>query len=295
MKIAYQGSKNNYSSLALKEFGKKLNFSSNAEFEAYSSYDSLFKSSSEYAFFAIQNSSSSLNGLFSKINEFNWHVVAEYFWSTPLDLSGSGSVDDVKYVVGVDHVLSICKSYFSESKYQFISVDDTSEACQFAESHGKEYAAVAPKFTASQFNLKSFASKIEDSSSLTRFYLVSKENVSMSQLFAKQSFYSNFSSNPFKSSFIVKLSNQSGSLHKAIGCFSNRNINISQVESYSSSRSSSSYSPWEHYFLFDIDGDLKDSNVNSAVENLKEFANEVIVLGSYPSLSQEQSVSPVGN
>ena len=303
-KIAYQGYPNNYSSLALKELSKKYKF--DAESQSFATYEELFKSSSDFAFFAIQNNSYSLNDLFSKISEYKWNVVAEYYWSTPLDLVGSGSFKDVKYIVAVDHILSICKKFFANSKYQVISVDDTAEACRFvSEKNSFEYAAIAPKFTANQFSLKSIKEKIEDDSALTRFYLVSKDSSSssVSKLFSSSNSSKNsssvssssYSENPFKSSLMIKLTNQSGSLHRAIGCFSTRNINISQIESFSSSRSKSAFSPWDHYFLLDVEGDYKDSNVSNAIENLKEFANEVVVLGSYPSLVQERAVSPVGN
>lgn len=43
------------------------------------------------------------------------------------------------------------------------------------------------------------------------------------------------------------------------------------------------YAPWEYTIYVDVDGAPEvDESVSNALENLREFATQVVVLGSYP-------------
>eukprot|EP00834_Sanchytrium_tribonematis_P003267 NODE_121_length_17861_cov_0.498480.p4 type:complete len:292 gc:universal NODE_121_length_17861_cov_0.498480:6408-7283(+) len=287
-KIGYQGSPFNYSHIALQEMCKKYKIKS--DYQHYDTFDGLFTSDSDYVFFAIQNNSALLNDVFEKMTEHQFNICAEYFFGTSLNLVGNGELNDVKYIASVTHLTGICKKYLSQfnGKYQIINFDDSSKAVEFVSKSGKEYAAIAPQYTAKQYNLKVIASQIEDSNAITRFFLSTKLDSKMNEFNFK------VQNEPFKSTFMIKITNTSGSLYNAIGTFSSRQINISQIESFPSARSNNYNSPWEHYFLLDVEGSLKDANVSKAVEHLKEFAY-VTISGSYASLVYDQPlVSSVG-
>lgn len=86
-----------------------------------------------------------------------------------------------------------------------------------------------------------------------------------------------------KSSFALVMKNQIGALHRVCACFALRDINITKLESRPSSRNITSASPWEYTTYIDIEGAPgNEENVRRAVENLNEFTQKCIHLGSYP-------------
>lgn len=86
-----------------------------------------------------------------------------------------------------------------------------------------------------------------------------------------------------KSSFALVMKNQVGALHRVCACFALRDINITKLESRPSSRTINLASPWEYVTYIDIEGAPgNEDNVKRAVENLQEFTQKCIHLGSYP-------------
>ncbi len=43
--------------------------------------------------------------------------------------------------------------------------------------------------------------------------------------------------------------------------------------------------PWQYIFFIDLEGHHSDKSVESALNGLKEYANEFKILGSYPKKS----------
>jgi prephenate dehydratase len=75
--------------------------------------------------------------------------------------------------------------------------------------------------------------------------------------------------------FIIK--HERGALLRALKAISERNINLTKIESRPIVGK-----PWEYLFFVEVEGHKKDYLVARALDELKKVANYVKILGSYP-------------
>src|SRR5436309_3408427 len=80
-----------------------------------------------------------------------------------------------------------------------------------------------------------------------------------------------------KTSLILALANTPGSLHRALGVFAARGLDLSKIESRPLPGR-----PWEYLFYLDVI-DAGQGTVGEAIEELRTFAFGVRILGTYPA------------
>lgn len=81
-----------------------------------------------------------------------------------------------------------------------------------------------------------------------------------------------------KLSLAVKLSHQPGALARALAPFAERGIDLLKIESRPAIGS-----PWQYHFYLDLQGSIDQPGVRSALTELQGRADEVRILGCYPS------------
>lgn len=146
---------------------------------------------------------------------------------------------------------------------EIIETTSTSEAAMAARSH-ETGAAVASAMAAEIYGLSIIAENINDlRENITRFWVISRAAVPVS--------------GSAKSSIIVTLDNRPGALYNALGVFARNGINLTKIESRPSKKS-----PWEYLFFIDFQGNLIDDSVKEAIEEIRSFTRDLIILGSYP-------------
>ncbi len=124
-------------------------------------------------------------------------------------------------------------------------------------------AAIASERAAQIYNLKIVAKDIQDvSNNYTRFVVINK------QLKVK--------SKHDKISIIYALNNNVGSLYHSLGIFAQHQINLLNLQSRPIKEM-----PWQVYFYLDLAGNLKDTNVKSALDHIRKESNYFKILGSY--------------
>ncbi len=80
-----------------------------------------------------------------------------------------------------------------------------------------------------------------------------------------------------KTSLMFNLKNRPGELYRALGAFDTEGVNLMMIESRPAQRAT-----FEYIFYCDCSGHRSDASLQKAIETLKGYALETIILGSYP-------------
>jgi prephenate dehydratase len=127
--------------------------------------------------------------------------------------------------------------------------------------------AIASAHAAKLYGAQVLARGIEDDAkNFTRFLAVSEKPRQLKR-----------SGDGHKTSLAFVLPNTPGSLFRALGAFSLRDVDLAKLESRPMRGR-----PFEYLFYLDVVGSLSDRNVQRAVEHLREIVEQLWVLGSYP-------------
>ncbi|MBU0621926.1 MAG: prephenate dehydratase [Gammaproteobacteria bacterium] len=125
-------------------------------------------------------------------------------------------------------------------------------------------AAVAGEQAADHFRLKVLARNIEDESrNTTRFLVIGNQDVA--------------ASGRDKTSLVMSAANRPGAVHDLLVPLAQNGVSMTKLESRPSRAGM-----WEYLFYVDIEGHQSDARVAAALEQLRQIASFVKVLGSYP-------------
>jgi prephenate dehydratase len=186
-------------------------------------------------------------------------------------------------------VLGQCVKFINGLKDSKITLagDTAQAALDLSLEKEDSVAVIGGKRAAQMYGLNVLQENIQDEVvNVTRFFLVSKSGLS-TNLIPRHLNPCTF--------VIANCKSTPGAFFRALSCFSLRDINVSKIESRASNRSFSLSRPWEYLLYIEVDGSIGSSNVLNAIENLKEYCQSVLVLGSFPRyqplLAQEEKFS----
>ncbi len=129
----------------------------------------------------------------------------------------------------------------------------------------KHAAAIAGKKAADVFGLTICAKNIEDDpNNTTRFLVIGAQQVS--------------ASGKDKTSIVISTSNRPGAIHDLLAPFARYQVSMSRLESRPSRKGL-----WEYVFFIDIEGHQENENIAKALEELRNKATFLKILGSYPA------------
>jgi len=230
------------------------------DFKYESNVEEVFKvvesSQVEYGVVALENS---LEGSVGKTMEglLNYGVSIVGEVTLPINLALSGSKNPTT-ILSHPHALAQCQRYLIE-KYPvatLVSSDSTAQALSEVKDV-ENAAAIGPVEAAKAMGLTVVEENIQDDVSETRFVAISKTP-----------------SEGGKTSVIFALGDQPGALHNALKVFADNRVNLSKIESRPSRRKLGEY-------LFFMDFENKNLDVNKILGELKENTTYLKVLGSY--------------
>ncbi|MGC8668898.1 MAG: prephenate dehydratase [Chthonomonadales bacterium] len=81
-----------------------------------------------------------------------------------------------------------------------------------------------------------------------------------------------------KTSLMFSVHNRAGELFRAMAAFEKYDVNLTMIESRPAK-----VAAWDYVFYIDVQGHIRDANVTKAINQLREHALFVTVLGSYPA------------
>ena len=163
--------------------------------------------------------------------------------------------------------LAQCERFFTEHpKIKRTAAEDTAGSVRKMMEQGDPTRGAIASARASEIYGASLVREgIEDhSENYTRFLLLAREPRP--------------SSRANKLSIAMHLAHQPGSLHRALGVFARRGINMVKIESRPIPGS-----PWQYRFYLDLQASLADAGTHEALNELKECTDSVRVLGCYPA------------
>ena len=129
----------------------------------------------------------------------------------------------------------------------------------------KSVAAIAGRKAAEVYNLSVYAENIEDDpKNTTRFLVIGTQDVAPS--------------GKDKTSLAMSARNRPGAIHELLSPLAQHDVSMSRLESRPS-RSDL----WEYVFFADIKGHQQDEKITKALDEIREKATFLKILGSYPS------------
>ncbi len=164
--------------------------------------------------------------------------------------------------------LNQCRRFFAEHpQIEPVPFYDTAGSVKMLkEQRPLATAAIASEIAAHFYGARIIKRNIEDNArNFTRFFLLTKQD----RVRAKPSSTS-------KTSIVFSTANGPGALFRAMACFALRDLNLTKIESRPLPER-----PWEYLFYVDLLGAQADPTVVRALDQLREMATFVKVLGSY--------------
>jgi prephenate dehydratase len=177
-------------------------------------------------------------------------------------------IDDVKRVYSHPVALGQCRRFLSgRPEMRPVAAYDTAGSVKLImESREAGAAAIASAAAAEVYGARILVPGIEDDqANFTRFLLLAREDASAET-----------PPDADKTSIVFSLENRTGSLYRAMAVFALRDIDLMKIESRPLIGR-----PWEYSFYLDFIGAQTEPRVRNALQNLREFATSVKVLGSY--------------
>jgi prephenate dehydratase len=158
--------------------------------------------------------------------------------------------------------------YLRERGIVPLSHADTAGAAAYvAELRDPTVAAIAPRIAADLYGLQVIEDNVEDAhDNTTRFVVLSKQPLESAAI-----------TGPAISTFVFEVRNIPAALYKALGGFATNGVNMTKLESY---QRGASFAATE--FFADIVGAPGDPAVDRAMEELRFFAKDLRILGTYP-------------
>ncbi len=187
-------------------------------------------------------------------------------------ISFAPNLAEIKTVYSHPQALSQCQGWLERflSPAQLIPTNSNTEALQRLKAEPTA-AAIASEKAAKLYNLPILASGINDNpENSTRFWVMSLQP---SQGGSHTSL-----------GFSVP-ANVPGALTKPLQAFADRGINLSRIESRPTKRSLGSY-----FFFMDLEADIREPLVQSALEELRLYTETLKIFGSYSLLPIKSAV-----
>ncbi len=175
----------------------------------------------------------------------------------------------VQRVYSKGQALSQCRHWISKNLPQARMIDVVSTAAAAEHAAREEFAAaIASRAAGEAYGLKVLAANIEDQPhNITRFAVIAERSEERT--------------GHDKTTLMLRLPNQAGSLAKAIVPFEKNNVNMSWIESFPISEGPTDRNP-NYLFFLDIEGHASDEAVQRSLEAVRKRCERLEILGSYP-------------
>lgn len=197
------------------------------------------------------------------------YIIGEHFQPIRQCLMGvtGAKLSDLRTVHSHVHALPQCRKVIKALKLQpVVHADTAGAAAEVARKNDKAQGAIASGLAAKIYGLKILKKDIQDNpDNVTRFVILSRENAMPRQGVRAIT------------SFIFQVRHIPAALYKALGGFATNGVNMTKLESYLG----------EHFggaeFYCEVEGHPKDRAMQLAFEELRFYASDIKIVGTYPA------------
>src|SRR6267378_1081954 len=172
---------------------------------------------------------------------------------------------DVRRVASHPVALAQCRRFFTTHP-DLVAVpayDTAGSVRDLMAGKADAEAAIASRLAAELYGAAVLEEGLEDhAENYTRFLVVARDPAPRKQA--------------NKTSLILSLGNTPGTLHRALGVFAARGLNLTKIESRPLPGR-----PWEYLFYLDVVD--SGQGIGPAIEELRAFTSGIRILGTYPA------------
>lgn len=193
-------------------------------------------------------------------------------WEITLDInhclaSKEEKLENITQAFSHPQAVSQCYEFLRKNNIKWFPYSDTAWAAKFAEeSDEKGISAICSEYSAELYWLNIIEKNIQDQKwNKTRFLLVVKKESKIT-----------YPDKINKISLIFETKNIPASLYKCLWWFATNKINLSKIESLPSLKN-----PFNYMFWLDVEGNLNENHVKTAIEELKFFTKDIQILWEY--------------
>jgi chorismate mutase/prephenate dehydratase len=203
--------------------------------------------------------------------EADVHASAEILLPVSQNLASATPLEAIRKVYSQSVALGQVRSWLSKHlpDAEIVEVNSTARAVELGKEPGA--AGVGPEAAAQLYGVPIVARDIQDqANNVTRFLVVGRHTAERT--------------GKDKTAIVFGVRHQAGALHEAIQIFARRGLNLTRIESRPSKRQ-----PWEYVFFVDFQGHRTDPDAETAISELRERAQFVRVIGSWPEEMSRRS------
>src|SRR6185369_2399900 len=191
------------------------------------------------------------------------------------------SLDWIERVYSHAQALVQADAFLRSREWQVMTTYNTAGAARMiAERRERRAAAVASPRVAGLYGLEILADDIQaGEENRTRFAVLARLDATPDGL---RDAAGPDPDGPRRTTLVFAVRNVPGSLHRCLGAFAARGVNLSSLESRPARRTR-----WEYVFWVDVDAAVDDPACAAALDDLRAETEMVRVLGSYPRARED--------
>jgi prephenate dehydratase len=269
VRVAIQGEKGSFShQAALQAMGPDIEVLPRPAFEDL--FTSVMEGQADRALVPIENSlAGSIHENYDRLRARPLHIVAETQLRIRHCLIGrpGSSLASIRRVASHPVALAQCRDFFAKHpNIEPVPAYDTAgSVMDLLRADGPAtQGAIASRLAAELYGGNILMEALEDDpQNYTRFLILAREPLTGAPA--------------SKTSLVFTLRNAPGALHRALGVFASRGVDLAKLESRPLRGR-----PWEYAFYLDVLGDPAGT-VGEALDELRAMSGEFRILGSYPS------------
>jgi len=265
--VAFQGERGAYSEDAcFKYFGDRVKTKPMLDFQSV--FETVERDKVTHAVVPVENS---IEGSVAQVNDLlldhDLTVSGEIIVPVKHYLMAydGATMETITEVLSHPQALGQCRKFLANyPDWRVVPSYDTAGSARIvAESKKTDVAAIASKRAASVYGLRILKEDIQSEIvNFTRFFVLEKNPSPVE--------------GANKTSIVFATKNAPGALHKCLGEFALRNVNLSKLESRPRKNK-----PWVYVFYADFEGSMDDPNCHAAIGGLLKTGAFVKILGSY--------------